>query len=266
MKLAVGILAIGSLFWDPQKDALHPEELGVREAWWKSRLDKGAARSVTVPIRYGRLSSTRGDTYSMVFSAEPAASGCGKVIPCLNFVGNEQDVKSEAEHLWAAERGVESPDTSLSSRWGAVGLLINWERSSEAKYVQDLEKIKGSWSVLINQTAENRKHYQKVATNNACISKSGLLEIAWPKSTDGRPLELDLILATANIPALVGVPPTYPDTTKIANAWLRARKKYPAQNYEDYFWKNVTNGITTLQDEEIMRRLNDEVVVALNAL
>lgn len=257
MKLAIGILAIGSLFWDPKKDA-HPGELGVREAWWKSRLDKGAARSVSVPIRYGRLSSTRGNTYSMVLSADQAASGCAKVIPCLNFVGRDQDLKSEAEYLWAAERGFEKPDTSLSSKWGAVGLLLNWERSGEAKYVLGLEKIKGSWSFLINQTAENRKNYQAIATSNACISKSGLLEIAWPKATDGRPLELDLILATANKPSLLGSPRTYPDAARIANAWIRARNKYPVQNYEDYFWKNVTNGITTRQDEEIMRRLNSE--------
>jgi hypothetical protein len=258
MNLSIGILAIGSLFWDPKTDALHPREIGIREGWWKSRLDKGAARSVRVPIRYGRLSSKRGDTYSMVFSAEQAASGCAKVIPCLNFVGSEQDLKSEAEHLWAAERSVGTPDTSLSSKWGAVGLLTNWERNSEARHVLDLKEIERSWSVLINQNAVNRRNYQTVATSNACISESGLLEIAWPESTDGRALELDLILATANSPTLVGSPLNYPDTTRIANAWLRARREHPLQNYENYFWKNVTNGITTLQDEEIMRRLNAE--------
>lgn len=258
MNLSIGILAIGSLFWDPKTDALHPREIGIREGWWKSRLDKAAARSVSVPIRYGRLSSTRGDTYSMVFSAEQSASGCAKVIPCLNVVSSEQDLKSEVEHLWAAERGVETPDTSLSSKWGAVGLLINWERSSEARYASDLKHIEGYWSVLINENAENRKHYQTVATSNACMGKSGLLEIAWPQSTDGRPLALDLILATANSPTLVGAPPTYPDITRIADAWLRARDKYPVPHYDDYFWKNLTNGITTRQDEEIMGRLNGE--------
>lgn len=262
MKLAVGILAIGSLFWDPKKDTDHPGKLGVREAWWESRLDKGAARSVSAPIRYGRLSSTRGHTYSMVFSAEQATSGCAKVIPCLNLVASEQDLKSEAKLLWAAERGVGTPDTSLSSEWGAVGLLINWERDNEAGHVSDLRQIEGFWSVLINQTAVNRKNYQAVATSKACISKSGLLEIAWPKSTDGRPLEFDLILATANRPTLVGSPRTYPDAARIANAWIQARTKYPVQDYEDYFWKNMTNGITTLQDEEIMRRLKEEVTVA----
>jgi hypothetical protein len=194
----------------------------------------------------------------MVFSGEQAASGCAKVIPCLNFVGSQQDLKSEAEHLWAAELADGPVDRSLSSSWGAVGLLINWGRTSDNRHVSDLKEIEESWSVLINENEVDRRNYQTVATSDACLSKSGLLEISWPKSTDGGPLELDLILATPNSPKLVGVPPTYPDTTRIANAWIRARKKYPVQNYEDYFWKNVTNGITTIQDEEIMRRLNGE--------
>lgn len=257
MKLAVGILAIGSLFWDPKTDPNHPGEIGVREAWWQSRLDKAAARSVGVPIRYGRLSSTRGNTYTMVFSSQQS-SGCAKVMPCLNFVGGQQDLKTEAEYLWAAERGFERSDTRLSSKWGAVGLLINWRRRNGGTNSSDLEQIKESWNALINQDPENRRNYQTVVTSNACISKGGLLEIEWPKSTDGHPLELDLILATANSPTLMGAPPTYPNTMMIANAWLQACKKYPSHHYDDYFWKNMTNGITTPQDEEIMRRLNGE--------
>lgn len=153
-------------------------------------------------------------------------------------------------------RGLEKPVTSLSSKWGAVGLLINWRRSNEGTNSSDLEQIKERWSALINQDEQNRRNYQKVATSNARLSKGGLLEIEWPKSTDGFSLELDLILATANSPTLVGERPTYPDTMRIANAWIRACKEYPSNKYDEYFWKNVTNGITTLQDEEIIRRLN----------
>lgn len=48
MSLTIGILAIGSLYWDK----------GVREGWRNSRLRMDHERTVMVPIRYGRLSKS----------------------------------------------------------------------------------------------------------------------------------------------------------------------------------------------------------------
>lgn len=57
MPLTAGVLIIGSLLWDSEKE---------RPAWRAARLDVAGAQTVTAPIRYGRLSESR---YTMVFPA-----------------------------------------------------------------------------------------------------------------------------------------------------------------------------------------------------
>ena len=102
MTLSVGILIIGSLFWDP-----------AREPWRKSRLSMEQAMTVQAPIRYGRLSEGRGH-YTMVFS-RLCKPGHAKLVPCR---ATADDIIDEAEHLWAAERN--GPlNHRISANWGA---------------------------------------------------------------------------------------------------------------------------------------------------
>jgi len=57
--LKAGILIIGSLLWDPERDS-----------WRKRRrLQVGLGKPVQVPIRYGRRSTTRGNTFTMIFTS-----------------------------------------------------------------------------------------------------------------------------------------------------------------------------------------------------
>ena len=58
--LLLGVLIIGSLYWDR---ACH------RTNWRRDRLDQCRGRHVRAPIRYGRRSKTRGCSYTMVFSS-----------------------------------------------------------------------------------------------------------------------------------------------------------------------------------------------------
>ena len=69
MPLNGGILIVGSLLWDER-----------REGWRRSRLDMESAELVTAPIRYGRQSETRGNTYTMVFS-RGCDTGKAMVVP-----------------------------------------------------------------------------------------------------------------------------------------------------------------------------------------
>jgi hypothetical protein len=64
--LSIGVLTIGSLYWDER-----------RKAWRDSRLNLGDSWNVPMRIRYGRLSTGRDNSYTMVFSG---AAG----IPPLN--------------------------------------------------------------------------------------------------------------------------------------------------------------------------------------
>src|SRR5271165_4553485 len=114
--LNAGILIIGSLLWDER-----------RQAWRDSRLDMTSAQTVTAPIRYGRRSETRGNTYTMVFS-RVCKAGQGTVVRCVHPVSSVDDLISEAEHLWAAEHNA-TVSRQISAGWGCVTLLCNPDRN-----------------------------------------------------------------------------------------------------------------------------------------
>src|SRR6266436_291433 len=74
--LTAGVLIIGSLLWDSEKE---------RPAWRGARLNVAAAQTVTAPIRYGRLSESRDNSYTMVFS-RMCPAGQAKLVPCSNTI------------------------------------------------------------------------------------------------------------------------------------------------------------------------------------
>ena len=91
----VGILIIGSLYWDKAKH---------RCDWRRDRLDHCGKRYVRAPIRYGRCSKTR-NCYTMVLSTKLTSNQFGRAIvaPCRRRARNAADVVDEAVHLWTAE-------------------------------------------------------------------------------------------------------------------------------------------------------------------
>jgi hypothetical protein len=131
INLKIGVLIIGSLDWE-SKDYGDDfsEELGRhgrtlcprRVEWRNSRLmgDVGSEFRVNVPIRYGRLSRSRDDTYTMVFSpAYKDRLGTAKVIRCKQDVISITNLTKEAEELWKAESG----RSGLSAESGCVALV-----------------------------------------------------------------------------------------------------------------------------------------------
>ena len=124
--LDIGVLIIGSLLWDEK-----------RRHWRDARLDIRSAQPVTVPIRYGRLSTSRGNTYTMVFS-RLCHVGQGIVVRCTHGVPSSADLLVEAESLWKAEQPSAAAGR-IASNWGCVALLSNPER----KTAQDVVKAWG---------------------------------------------------------------------------------------------------------------------------
>lgn len=241
MSSSIGILAIGSLYWGR----------GVREAWRQSRLRMQDEISASVPIRYGRLSTTgeqRG-TYTMVFSSEPVKLGNAKVLPCANNVASLEDLKTEARLLWAAERKYPQPDVTIASSWGCVVIMRNPNGNA------DDELIDG-WANCVARDIHVRNLARGIEEGRL-ISERGLLQIPWPNLDSGEAVNLDLLLATANEPTLEGNPPVYPSADTIARAWKQALKERPDDRPDNYFWQNKQNGITTYQDPDIERILND---------
>jgi hypothetical protein len=237
MNLRAGVLAIGSLYWDNNG----------RERWRMSRLKADVEFSVAVPIRYGRRSSSRRYTYTMVFDPDLQELGWAKAVECRNVVSSASCLIYEAELLWAAERNNRKPDGTLSTSWGCVALLPNPERDIP-------QQLLNEWARRVSQ---EHNYAQLARADGSSINDTGMLQIPWPETVDGSLLTLDLLLATTNNPSREGNPPRYPEPDTIAHAWRRASEEYPSERRDDYFWKNKRNGITTFQDESIERILGE---------
>jgi hypothetical protein len=86
-KFVGAVLTIGSLYWD--KDA--------REQWQKERINKEESILVFSPIRYGRKSSGRSDTYTMVFSQlcyrKDYGLGTALLVPLKHEIRSFEDLK-----------------------------------------------------------------------------------------------------------------------------------------------------------------------------
>jgi hypothetical protein len=111
--MSIGILLIGSLAWDSR-----------RAEWRRRRLLQHKSLLVEVPIRYGRCSRSRADTYTMVFTTAGSEAGQGLLFPCLNGPQEFELLWREATELWKAEDGHAREESICSGNgWGAVGLL-----------------------------------------------------------------------------------------------------------------------------------------------
>lgn len=233
MSFTLGILAIGSLYWDNNPN---------RETWRNSRLNQSEEFHVSAPIRYGRKSETRGNTYTMVFSRS-CPPGQAKVVRCQNTVTTVDNLIVEAEYLWAAERSAARPNHRISASWGAVGLLIR-----PGTIIP--EPILNGWAQRVSQE-QGYGVLSYAREDGPPISTTGLLQLAWPTLVRGsESLGLDLLLATATDPTLLGDPPKFPAPENIAAAW----NSDPAGNVR-YFLTNRENGIITFQDQAILSYL-----------
>jgi len=232
MSFSVGILIIGSLYWDTT---------GGRDRWRANRLQMDRDIAVRAPIRYGRKSQTR--TYTMVFGDVPTV-GQARVIPCMNSAGTVENLIAEAEWLWAAEcRNVPHDERQLvhelSATWGCVALLTNPNVN-----------IRQSW---LDRWANRVVAETEVAVEQHLVDDRGLLQVPWPELVLGNgSLQLDLLLATTNGPTLTNG--SYPSAHEIADAWNRE----PGGSAE-YFRRNRTSGIYTFEDESIASQLRPEL-------
>lgn len=232
-----GVLVVGSLYWDDDD---------TRMRWREEWLELEQARRVAAPIRYGRLSKSRGCTYTIVFSRlclRPSYDGgVGLAVPLKRPVGDTNSLLQAAYALWGAE--AKSPDAQekVCASWGVIGLLVNPDRSGE-------ELITG-WSRAVRQQQTYRAPAHSKSEGPVIDSDSGQLLIPWPQTSSGCPLDLDFLLATATDPELLVSPQRYPSAERIAAAWIGDRNQEV-----EYFRKNRRAGIRTFQDARIRRYL-----------
>ncbi len=228
---------IGSLYWDKEK---------ARVNWRKNRL-ADEQFDVLAPIRYGRLSQSRGNTYTMVFSKlcirKSYGLGSAKVVTCKNDAKNIDDIIEEAKFFWAAERNQSKTNNKFWSSWGAIGLLCNPNSSFPTNYFS-------SW-FQITSNSHSYGNISHTKSETPVLSKNGFLKLPWPIiKQNGQPLSLNIILATVPDPTLDVNSKAYPRVRVIAEAWKKDKQKN-----DNYFWANRKHRIHTFQDKAIINML-----------
>jgi len=242
MCYSLGILVIGSLFWD-EKDH--------RSKWRKKHLDMDNKIYVKVPIRYGRKSCLRNNTYTMVISNTCSSDkkiGKAIVVPCKKKITSGQDVIEEAIALWNAERnGKPNPHNEVSSSWGTVGLLKNPSKDYPSEIFSDWKKF---------YKPNEFRNVKFLMCEKRPISNNGILKISWPRQvSDNSPIDFDFILATVTAPTLRKkiLHKRYPNPEEIAQEWINAHKN--AHKEVDYYLNNLNYDIRTIHDKKILKEL-----------
>lgn len=224
LNLRGGVIIIGSLLWDNEK----------RCKWRNGSLDLSTKLPSRLRIRYGRESSSRCDTYTMIFSSDrDTRLGQGYVVGYKNVFTSEKDLRREAIELAKAEGIWTTRRPFVACDWGAVALLANMSKPG-------CDQIKSIWAKDFNELRSTRfchLQYRFEGDDQPVISEDGFLQMdPSPEISD-----FDFLLATPTVPK----PARALTSKEIADKMIK-------QDYRDYFKKNQANGITTFQDDEIL--------------
>lgn len=227
--LSGGVLIVGSLLW---------EESEIRDKWRLQCLDLKQRQFVSLPIRYGRISTTRNCTYTMVFASECKAQenlGTGVFIPFAVNPINFEQLETHVKRMISAEFNKEKNLSSQNWDWGAMGISFNPNvLSDDSPKSIAIASVLTKWAKKYSNTF-NPDDY-KVGNETSIISKDGNLLIDWHNLSEN----IDFVIATVIKPELK----KYPTVKNIAD-------RIVVNEYDKYFKENRREGITTFQDFEV---------------
>jgi len=217
-----GVLIIGSLLWDPAR------------ANWRNRLRLADAVPVHVPIRYGRISLSRHNTYTIVLcSKSKATPGIGYVVPFVNPINSIPQLHDEVVELLSAERNERHTNPRYNIGFCVAALAIN------PQYQEYRSGLVAHWNSHMSEGFEPNDY--RIGDEDPIVDKGGILQIDWPAEIN----HFDFIIATATKPTL----PAYPIPQEIA-------QRMNENEYWDYFLRNRENGIITYEDINIAQYLS----------
>lgn len=236
MNLKGGIIIIGSLLWDNSKK---------REAWRNSYLDVENKIAIKLPIRYGRISSSRMNTYTMIYSAklEKGEYGEGIILKFKKTIEDFEYLIDILENTIRVERDKTKDEWkyikkgevfTLNWDWGVLGLCINPKHKNDNNYSQDISLIAKYWKS--NLSDFNPRKFANLG-EDLFINNSGIFEIDWIEEIG----DLDFIISAIIEPKPETQNSDYPDSEMIT-------KRMYEGNYYSYFVKNIENGISTKDD------------------
>ena len=190
-----GVIIIGSLLWDND----------IRKKWREDRLNCDEAFRVFLPIRYGKRSQSRYNTYTMVFSKECQKNknmrGTGWIIPLKKEISDFSDLEKEAKTMGEAEIKPKNGDPRcvLFRKWFSVALLVNKNKNKRFQFKKD-------WTKLIS----SNRHKITLKKTHLCnetpsIFLNGFLAIKWPEEVneENKIQELDFLIATVTLPTFI---------------------------------------------------------------
>lgn len=228
--LTGGVLIIGSLLWDTDE---------LRDNWRRTCLDIDNGLHVPAPIRYGRESTERHCTFSMVFSTEcNTADQQGKAffVPFRNNPISLKEIQFHATELIKAEYKKKTLDFDRHNwSWGALAIAINPKNLDKASEKHAQTKILLDFWGERYGNAFNPDDY-KIGQEIPAVNKQGILSFQWVNELN----DFDFVIATATKPNRN----IYPTSKNISDRII-------VNEYSEYFDKNVAHGITTYQDGEI---------------
>ena len=233
MEFKGGAIIIGSLFW---------EQKPIRTKWRQIYLDSTEKKiPVRVKIRYGRKSSTRENTFTMIMSNHPNTDfGTAYILPFKEKIKNARSLESQAFAMAKAEGLWKDSVPSLNKSWGTVGLLLN----PKLEKSRNLEIIKERWTKIYSEYNFTPSDYI-VERESDIIDRNGFLQIEWTNEMS----EFDFLIATL----------TVPNPKSLLNENIIA-DKINKTGYNEYFFNNYKNGIRTFQDEEIIKKLDEKPI------
>ena len=238
--MRIGILIVGSLYWDGS---------ATRCQWRRDRLSCSGQRTVRAPIRYGRKSTSRGNTFTMVFAqscSSPDKLGTGLVLPARAECCEPEQLVAEAEYLWGAERNSRIR-SGVAADWGRVCLVHPRDRPLP-------EEFRTAWAGAVRAAGAQYRHVPMASGEQPLIGPvSGIAQFEWPTDaeTDEPLSDFDVLLLTATEPTLTNS--EYASAREVADAW-----RADATGHVSYFYNNRQHGIRTFEDDEIERRLKGE--------
>ena len=242
VKLQGAVLVIGSLFWENGENSANKELGELRERWRNDYLDISKAFKIQCPIRYGRKSKSRKNTFTMVFSNNTPAFGTGYLIPFKDTISADDDFKLLYEQaiLLARSEGISKQTQERDfTTWGMVALKLT-TRLRENKE-DTYNEIHSSWAAKHAKLESN--NYRISMPEEPCVTSGGFanFEILFDDTS------IDYILCTPVAPEQI----YYPTAQEIAQAMITS-------GYYTYFIENQKAGINTFQDVEIRSYLPTE--------
>jgi hypothetical protein len=249
-KINGGVILMGSLYWENEFNAYPNEEskkLGkYRRVWREKNLNTSKTKVIDLPIRYGRCSGKRGDTYTMVLSNEYLnRMGTGLIVPFKNEFENTQQITTQLNRLAKAEDISGNSKKKLAAIWGAIAIWIN----PNSQYKTQIEKY---WNKLIKR--DNTEYQEKSFNWNdgSLLNENFILQLDIK-------CDSDFLLCTYILPK-------YKNEDRDSQANQNMRQGYPsciqicaaikATNYSTYFFENKINSINTFDDLAIFTLIN----------